>query len=157
GVVRSTEAYTYHFEAVNKTPELYQPETLARIRGGAEITARSYVRARRDLDQARRMFERAFDGVDALVTPTLAAPPPPTAEMNQDRDSSTRLGGVFIRNTAPFDVWGSPTITVPCGFTRAGMPVGLQIAGPNGSEALVLQLAHAYEQATDWHTRVPEI
>ena len=73
--------------------------------------------------------------------------------MNKNLESSTRLGAISIRNTAPFDVWGNPTISVPCGFTRQGLPIGLQISGPNGGEATVLQLARAYEQATDWHTR----
>jgi aspartyl-tRNA(Asn)/glutamyl-tRNA(Gln) amidotransferase subunit A len=155
--VRSAEAYAYHFEAANKTPELYQSETLAWIRSGSEITTRTYIQARRDLAQAKRVFERAFESVDVLVTPTIPAPPPTTAEMSKDRESSTRLGGIYIRNTAPFDVWGNPTITVPCGFTRKGMPLGLQITGPNGNEALVLQLARAYEKATEWHTRLPEV
>jgi len=155
--VRSAEAYAYHFEAANQTPELYQAETLARIRSGSEITTRTYIQARRDLAQARRVFERAFEAVDVLVTPTVPAPPPTTTEMNKDRESSTRFGGIYIRNTAPFDVWGNPTISVRCGFTRLGLPLGLQITGPNGNEALVLQLAQAYERATEWHTRVPEV
>ena len=103
------------------------------------------------------MFERVFESVDILVTPTVPAPPATTAEMNKDRESSIRLGGIYIRNTAPFDVWGNPTITVPGGFTRKGMPLGLQITGSNGNEALVCQLAQAYEKATEWHTRAPEV
>ncbi|MBV8609273.1 MAG: amidase, partial [Singulisphaera sp.] len=152
------EAYAYHFEWVNKSPELYQPETLQRIRSGADVTTRAYIQGRRDLAQARRVFERAFESVDVLVTPTIAAPPPTTADMNKDLESSTRLGAIYyFRNTAPFDVWGNPTISVPCGFTRKGLPIGLQISGPNGGEAAVLQLARAYEQATDWHTRAPSV
>ena len=59
-VVRAAEAYAYHFEWVNKSPELYQPETLQRIRSGADVTTRAYIQGRRDLAQARRVFERAF-------------------------------------------------------------------------------------------------
>jgi aspartyl-tRNA(Asn)/glutamyl-tRNA(Gln) amidotransferase subunit A len=155
--VRSPEAYAYHYETARKTPDLYQPETLARILGGSEITARAYIQARRDLERARRAFERTFDRVDVLVTPTIPAPPTTTAEMNKDRESSIRWGGVYIRNTAPFNVWGNPTITVPCGFSRSGLPLGLQITGRNGNEALVLQLAQAYEKATEWHTRLSAV
>jgi aspartyl-tRNA(Asn)/glutamyl-tRNA(Gln) amidotransferase subunit A len=50
-----------------------------------------------------------------------------------------------------------PTISVPCGFTKAGLPIGLQISGPNFAETRVLALAHAYEQATEWHTRAPQL
>jgi aspartyl-tRNA(Asn)/glutamyl-tRNA(Gln) amidotransferase subunit A len=155
--VRAAEAYSYHFESINKTPGLYQPETLVRIKSGVDVTARAYIQGQRDLAHARRAIESAFESVDVLVTPTISAPPPSTAEMNKDLESSTRLGGISIRNTSPFDVWGIPTLSVPCGFTRKGMPIGLQISGPNCGEAVVLQLAHAYEQATDWHTRAPEV
>jgi aspartyl-tRNA(Asn)/glutamyl-tRNA(Gln) amidotransferase subunit A len=144
-------------ELVNKTPDLYQPETLVRMRRGADVTARAYLQGRRDLAQSRRTIEGAFESVDVLVTPTITGPTPSTAEMSKDLESSTRLGGIYLHNTSPFNVWGIPTISVPCGFTRKAMPVGLQICGPNGGETVVLQLAHAYEQATDWHTRAPEV
>jgi aspartyl-tRNA(Asn)/glutamyl-tRNA(Gln) amidotransferase subunit A len=155
--VRAAEAYSYHFELVNKTPDLYQSETLARIRSGADVTARAYLQGRRDLAQARRAIERAFENVDVLVTPTITAPPPSTAEMSKDLESSARLNGINIHNTSPFNVWGIPTISVPCGFTHKTMPIGLQISGPNGGEAVVLQLAQTYERATDWHTHAPEV
>lgn len=82
--VRAAEAYSYHFELVSKTPDLYQPETLARIRSGAEVTTRAYIQGQRDLARERRAMERAFETVDILVTPTIIAPPPTTAEVNKD-------------------------------------------------------------------------
>jgi aspartyl-tRNA(Asn)/glutamyl-tRNA(Gln) amidotransferase subunit A len=63
----------------------------------------------------------------------------------------------LIRNTLPFNVFGIPAISVPCGFNRVGLPIGLQIIGPRLGEARVLALAHAYEQATDWHRREPPL
>jgi aspartyl-tRNA(Asn)/glutamyl-tRNA(Gln) amidotransferase subunit A len=63
----------------------------------------------------------------------------------------------MIRNTLPFNVFGLPTISVPCGFTRAGLPIGLQISAPRLGEARVLALAHAYQQATDWQQREPSL
>jgi Asp-tRNA(Asn)/Glu-tRNA(Gln) amidotransferase A subunit family amidase len=154
-VVRAAEAYAYHFERVKTTPDQYQPETLARILSGANVTTPAYIQARRDLASSRRIFERAFENVDVLVTPTLVMPAVRTAEMNKDLEASTRLSAVYIRNIGPFDAWGIPAISIPCGFTRNGLPIGLQIAGPNGGEQRVLQLAHAFEQATDWHKRSP--
>jgi len=62
-----------------------------------------------------------------------------------------------LRNTTPFDKNGLPTISIPCGFTTKGLPIGLQISGPLGGERVVLQLANAYEQATEWHKRRPQI
>jgi len=155
--VRAAEAYAYHFDLVSKAPNLYQPETLARIRTGAEVGTRAYIQGLHDLSNARRAIERAFENVDVFVTPTIIAPPPTTVEMNKDAESSARLNAVNIHNTSPFNVWGIPVISVPCGFTRSGMPIGLQISGPHGGEAVVLGLAHAYEQAAEWHKRRPEI
>jgi aspartyl-tRNA(Asn)/glutamyl-tRNA(Gln) amidotransferase subunit A len=63
----------------------------------------------------------------------------------------------MLHNTRPINLTGLPTVSVPCGFTRAGLPIGMQITGRAGDEATVLRLAHAYEQATDWHKREPAL
>jgi len=155
--VRAAEAYAYHSQWVEKTPELYQPETLLRVRGGAAVTARAYIQGRRDLADARRVIEQIFESVDVLVTPTTPVPPTTLAEISADVSASLRLGAPYVRNTSPFNVYGIPTISVPCGFTSAGLPIGLQISGPNDGEALVFQLAAAYERATEWHKRMPRM
>jgi aspartyl-tRNA(Asn)/glutamyl-tRNA(Gln) amidotransferase subunit A len=62
-----------------------------------------------------------------------------------------------VRNTAPFNLYGIPTISVPCGFSSLGLPIGLQISGPRLGEVSVLALAHAYEQVTEWHRRRPPL
>ncbi|TFG83485.1 MAG: amidase, partial [Chromatiales bacterium] len=59
------------------------------------------------------------------------------------------------RNTTPFNIYGLPTVSVNCGFSKSGLPIGLQISGPPQGDATVLALAHAYQRQTDWHTRVP--
>jgi aspartyl-tRNA(Asn)/glutamyl-tRNA(Gln) amidotransferase subunit A len=149
-VVRVAEAYAYHQEFIAKTPELYQPVTLKRIRAGADVTASAYIQAHRDLAQIRRTAGKSFESVDALVTPTLPIPPPAISDPRADDILPA------VRNTSPFDVYGLPVISVPCGFTSAGLPIGLQFIGPPGGESVVFQLAHAYEQATDWHKRRPQ-
>jgi aspartyl-tRNA(Asn)/glutamyl-tRNA(Gln) amidotransferase subunit A len=155
--VRAAEAWVYHAEYVTKTPELYQPETLFRIRLGADIKTGDYIQARRELAQTRREIGRAFENVDVLITPTTPVNPPTIVEMSVDVASSIEIGNRGIRNTSPFDVYGIPTISVPCGFTRTGLPIALQISGPLDGDAVVLQLAHAYEQATEWHKRRPSL
>jgi aspartyl-tRNA(Asn)/glutamyl-tRNA(Gln) amidotransferase subunit A len=153
--LQSAESYAVHAENVAKAPELYQAETLRRIRSGANISAGDYIHRRRELDEARRKIRDVFDEVDLLVTPTMPMPAPaiPDLKMNPDalRPAELRL----LRNTRPFNVWGLPAISVPCGFTQSGLPIGLQIAGAPWRENLVLQLAHAYEQSTAWHKRRP--
>jgi aspartyl-tRNA(Asn)/glutamyl-tRNA(Gln) amidotransferase subunit A len=67
------------------------------------------------------------------------------------------VDAVNFRNTVPFDTFGLPAISVPCGFTRSGLPIGLQICGPPFGDSSVLALAHAYEQATPWHNRRPSL
>ena len=150
-VVRAAEAYTYHQEFVAKTPELYQSVTLKRIRAGANVTAPAYIRGRLELARVRRAAGKLFESVDLMVTPTLPIPPP--AASNPHADDILPM----VRNTSPFDVNGLPAISSPCGFTKEGLPIGLQIIGPHGGESVVFQLAHAYEQATDWHKRRPAV
>jgi aspartyl-tRNA(Asn)/glutamyl-tRNA(Gln) amidotransferase subunit A len=154
--VVAAEAYAYHARYVTKTPELYQPSTRTRIEGGAKITAEDYIQGRRELDRLRSAVAEVFADVDLLVTPT--TPVPPSTIADAARSEIPPPGGVApsLRNTQPFDIFGLPTISVPCGFTSAGLPIGLQISGPHLGEPAVLALAHAYEQATAWHTRRPE-
>jgi aspartyl-tRNA(Asn)/glutamyl-tRNA(Gln) amidotransferase subunit A len=153
--VQAAESYAYHADHVARTPELYQPETLRRIRSGEKISAAEYIQRRRELDQERRRARDLFADVDLLVTPTMPIPAPAIADLKKDATALRPAELTLLRNTRPFNVWGLPAISVPCGFTRSGLPIGLQIAGPHWREDLVLRLAHAYEQATEWHKRRP--
>jgi Asp-tRNA(Asn)/Glu-tRNA(Gln) amidotransferase A subunit family amidase len=150
-VVRAAEAYAYHREFVTKAPELYQPLTLKRIRAGAEVTTPAYIQGRRDLAQVRRTAGKWLESVDVLVTPTLPIPPAAISDPRADDILPA------VRNTSPFDVNGWPAISLPCGFTSQGLPIGLQIIGPHGGESVIFQLAHAYEQATEWRKRRPQL
>jgi aspartyl-tRNA(Asn)/glutamyl-tRNA(Gln) amidotransferase subunit A len=151
------EIYAYHAGYMAKTPQLYQPETLERLRPTAEITAAAYIQGIRSIERLRRAVKTAFHSVDLLVTPTTFIPPASSAaaeklEMELIRE---RQLSPLVRNTGPFNVYGLPSISVPCGFTRDGLPVGLQITGPAWGEEQVLHLAYAYEQATGWNRHPP--
>jgi aspartyl-tRNA(Asn)/glutamyl-tRNA(Gln) amidotransferase subunit A len=152
-----TEAYAYHLDNIKKSPELYQPETLKRIRSAEDVATPAYIQARRQVDQYRRSIRKVFESVDLLVTPTTPVPPFTIAELLADMDNLRAKEVLSLRNTRPFNIFGLPAISVPCGFTRAGLPVGMQITGAPWAEANVLRLAHAYEQQTDWHTRRPKL
>jgi aspartyl-tRNA(Asn)/glutamyl-tRNA(Gln) amidotransferase subunit A len=151
--VQAAESYAYHAENVARTPALYQPETLRRIRSGDKISAAEYIQRRRELDQERRRARDIFAEVDLLVTPTMPIPAPAIADLKKDPAALRPAELKLLHNTRPFNVWGLPAVSVPCGFTKNGLPIGLQIAGPHWREDLVLRLAHAYEQATEWHGR----
>jgi aspartyl-tRNA(Asn)/glutamyl-tRNA(Gln) amidotransferase subunit A len=153
--VLSAEIYAYHAAYVRdaERKKLYQPLTLQRILDGAGITAAQYVEVRRQMAIARNTIADLFTRVDLLVTPTTMAMPDKVADALARAPAEIRL----IRNTVPFNALGIPTISAPCGFTRAGLPIGLQISGPRLAEARVFALAHAYEQATEWHLRQPPL
>jgi len=152
-VVQNAESYAIHAEDVSRTPELYQPETVRRIRIGANISAAEYMRRRQDLDRERRRAQDIFAKVDLLVTPTTRIPAPTIADLKKDPEALRPAEITLLRNTRPFNGWGLPAISLPCGFTKSGLPIGLQVAGPAWREDLVLRLAHAYERATQWHKR----
>jgi len=153
--VVAAEAWAYHAAYVAKTPELYQPSVLLRVESGKNITAEAYIAGRRELDRLRRAVREVFTAVDLLITPTTPISPATIAE-STEADVPPPGGVTFsLRNTQPFDIFGLPAISVPCGFTSSGLPIGLQISGPHWGEPAVLALAHAYEQATEWHTRRP--
>jgi aspartyl-tRNA(Asn)/glutamyl-tRNA(Gln) amidotransferase subunit A len=151
--VQAAESYAFHAANVAKSPDLYQAETVRRIRNGAAISAAEYIHRRRELEDARRNIGAAFADVDVIVTPTTPTAAPAIADLKADPDALRPAELKLLRNTRPFNVWGLPAISVPCGLTQTGLPIGMQIAGPHWREDLVLRLAHAYEQATAWHGR----
>ena len=150
------EAYAYHSEHVANHPELYLPETLAKLKLGSGIDLGTYAKARLNLDRHRREASKAFAGVDVLVTPTTPVPAPKNSDLPTAFDAIMANDAVLWHNTRPFNLSGVPTISIPCGFTKAGLPIGLQLSGPPWQETVVLRLAHAYEQATSWHSRRPK-
>ncbi len=153
--LQSAESYAYHEKWVKDSPELYQPETLRRIRTGESVDRADLERARDELERERWEIKKVFEDVDVLVTPTTPIAAPIIAELQQHPELLRPRELVLLRNTRPVNVWGLPAISVPCGFTKSGLPIGLQIIGPHWGEARVLRLAHAYEQATEWHKRKP--
>ncbi len=155
--LQAAEAYAFHAEAVGKTPALYQPETLRRIKTGANITRDEYLHRRTELEGARHSIRQVFETVDVIVTPTTPIAAPAIAELQENPELLRPRELLLLRNTRPFNVWGVPAISVPCGFTKSGLPIGLQIVGPPRREDFVLQLAYAYEQATQWHERSPQL
>ncbi len=148
------EAYAYHADLLEEHRGLYAGSTLARIEGGADMSAADYAEARYQLALVRKAVAAVFDDVDVLVTPTLVELP---VSIEAAMASPLEATAILIRNTAPFNGYGTPAITVPCGFSREGLPIGLQLCGRALGEVDVLALAHAYEQATDWHERTPPL
>lgn len=155
--LQSGEAYAYHAQFVARSPELYQPETLRRIRSGEGVSSEDILRCRAELQQTRRDVGSVFEEIDVLVTPTTPVPASRIADLRKDPDLLRPQEILLLRNTRPVNVWGLPAISLPCGFTNSVLPIGMQIVGAHWAEATVLQLAYEYEQATTWHKREPAI
>ena len=153
--LQSAESYAFHAEFVARSPELYHPETLRRIRTGQGVSPETLLEGRRELERAHGDIVSTFADLDVLVTPTTPVTAPTIAELKENPDLLRPKEILLLRNTRPINVWGLPAISLPCGFTEAGLPIGLQIVGPYWGEARVLQVAYAYEQATAWHKRQP--
>lgn len=130
-----------------------------------KASSATYTQARRHVDTVRRDIRKVFATIDVLITPTqrgvaqLISPAQPTAGGRAAGGAVPPPGGGGggLVNTAAFDIYGLPTITVPCGFSASGLPIGLQISGNHFAEPTILALAYAYERATEWHRRRPPL
>jgi hypothetical protein len=160
-IIWGPETYAYHAKWLVESPEKYQAATRVQMIRSNEIKPDVYAYARRQLDLVRREIKKVFTTVDLLITPTMKGPPatiaatinPPMPAPNAPRNGV--LGN--INSPGAFDVYGIPAITIPCGFTNSGLPIGLQISAAPFAEPAMLAMAHAYEQATEWHTRRPNL
>ena len=153
------EILEYHHKMLADTPELYQPGTLERLRACAAIPREEFAQAVSELATSRRRAEELFATVDVVVTPTVLVAAPTIADLDAMTSVDLRAFEVqkLLHNTAPFSLLFWPSVSVPCGFTSKGLPVGMQISSRPGADDLALRVARAYEQATDWHKRAPAI
>src|SRR5262249_40776861 len=107
------ESYAVHRRWMESSPERYQPETLRRLRTGAEVTASDYIEKSQQLQRFRRGSGAMFADIDLIVTPTVPTPAPTFAEFAASPDTLRPKELILMRNTRPFDIWGTPAITVP--------------------------------------------
>jgi aspartyl-tRNA(Asn)/glutamyl-tRNA(Gln) amidotransferase subunit A len=109
--------------------------------------------ARRKQVEVRRRCEQLFSRYDALLLPSTPIPALPF----DDIENSASQAPALTRFTAPFNLSGLPALSIPCGFTKDGLPIGLQIVTGPWQEVKALQAGHAFERATDWHKRKPDL
>jgi aspartyl-tRNA(Asn)/glutamyl-tRNA(Gln) amidotransferase subunit A len=151
------EAQEIHARGLAESPQDFGADVAA-ILCSQGPDAAGIMTAFRARDALTATMRQALESVDLLLTPTT---PVVAAPIGQDMVTygglEEHILAAMVRCTGPFNGTGLPAISLPCGFTAGGLPVGLQLAGRPFDEALVLRAAQAYEQATSWHTRVPEI
>jgi aspartyl-tRNA(Asn)/glutamyl-tRNA(Gln) amidotransferase subunit A len=145
------EMYEYHREMSRRAPEKYREGTRIRLYMGALVSAQDFLRAQRLRVRFKREIDALLATVDVLVFPGQAGPAQRFEEI-----SSLEVMAPGGRYTSPWNLLGLPAVSVPAGFTRAGLPVSIQIVGRMGDDATVLRVARAYERATDWHKKRPD-
>ncbi len=150
------ESYAYHQEYYARGSGRYMIPTRRALQNGENIKAADYIKSRWKMELLRRTIDDAFSDVDLVVLPTRRRTPR-TVNAAIKLEESTTPRNPELENTGQFNIYGIPAVSVPCGITPGGLPVGLMIAGPRFSESRVLALAHAFERATDWHKRKPAL
>ena len=157
------ETHCIHEEFMRVSSDLYQVETRLFLTKFKAPSVSQYIRARDRLIELRRSVESAFHDFDLAVFPTARVLPFTIDEAFASGQRAVAVEGIppqqwiTIANTYQFNMYGLPALTLPCGFSREGLPIGLTIAGPRLSEGKILALAAAYQDVTDWHLRIPPL
>ncbi len=158
GVIMAVEAAEYHRPYLQTRAHRYNPVLRARLESGERMLAVEYVRAQRTRQHMIQQLGEIFTTVDALILPAHPASAYPLDARTVLVDGHEEdLFAANTRFTRLFNLTGHPAIVVPCGFTMDGLPIALQIVGRPFEEVIMLRVARAYEQATDWHRRRPPI
>lgn len=156
--IASPEAYSYHEVYLKKHPDLYGRDVRGRLEAGRVLLSIDYVRAQRARTILKEECKKVFETADVIVTPTLPITAPRIEDLHKPWSNGPETAVASLpRFTRFFNVVGLPAISVPCGFTPDGLPIGLQIAGRAFDESNVLRVAHAYEQDAKWFERHPTV
>jgi aspartyl-tRNA(Asn)/glutamyl-tRNA(Gln) amidotransferase subunit A len=145
------ELYHYQKPFFDQSPELYHPWSQRHLNQMKKVDVVAYIETLKRVRECRRDIQSVFEWVDILLLPTMREPAPLISETI---DESHRRPP---SNTSAFNHFGTPALTMPCGFSKEGLPIGLQIVGAPFHETTVLQLAYAYQQSTEWHRKTPDL
>jgi aspartyl-tRNA(Asn)/glutamyl-tRNA(Gln) amidotransferase subunit A len=152
------EGAAAHEQWLRTRGDYYGADVRERAQQGLLVPATAYLKAQRLRAVLMRDLDRVVEQADFLVTPTTATLAPKHDAGPSEIGGPTGTLRVSLRRlTQPFNLTGSPAVTVPCGFSRDGLPIGLQLVGRPFDEARLLNLAHAYERSTPWKDRHPAL
>ena len=157
GLVIAAEAYHHNRRLVEQHFDELDPVVAQRMKHGRDIAAPDYIATTLAWAKLRGACENAMADFDALLVPTTPIPALPVQALADNLDVYTRHNMLYLRNTAVGNILGLCGVSVPCGFTRAGMPVGLMVYARAFQETTALRVGHAFQQATDWHQRAPDL
>ena len=151
-IMTQADGAAFHRERMKEHPDWFGADVRQRLETGAAFTSTEYSLARRTQTQVKRRCEILFDEYDALILPTT-----PISAPLLEGENAIERARQLTRFTAPFNLTGLPALSVPCGFTTEGLPIGLQIVSRAWNEAGVLRTGFAFQEATEWHKAKPEI
>jgi aspartyl-tRNA(Asn)/glutamyl-tRNA(Gln) amidotransferase subunit A len=157
GLVIAAEAYTVNRRLIDEHYDELDPIVASRMIQGRHVSAADYLRTTLDWKRLRQEAAAELADVEAVVCPTTPAPACTLAEADADMDAYMRKNLRYLRNTAIGNILDLCGLSVPCGFTGGGLPIGLMIYGRPFSEDTVLRVGHAYQQATGWHRQRPDL
>jgi aspartyl-tRNA(Asn)/glutamyl-tRNA(Gln) amidotransferase subunit A len=157
-LVLAAEAAAFHKRWLIERPQDYGPQVMMRLHNGLAIPAITYLEAMRWRGPALSAHMAAVDGVDAVIAPVSPIPAPTITEsdVGNGPDAEAVIQRI-TRFTRPVNYLGLPSLSIPSGFTRSGLPVGMQLIGRSFDEATLLQIGAAFQRATDYHARVPQL
>jgi aspartyl-tRNA(Asn)/glutamyl-tRNA(Gln) amidotransferase subunit A len=147
-LMTQADGAAFHRERLKEHPDWFGADVRQRLETGAAFTSSEYALARRTQAEVKRRCESLLNIYDVIILPTT-----PIAAPVLEGENAIERARQLTRFTSPFNLTGLPALTVPCGFTTGGLPIGLQIVSRAWNEAGVLRTGYAFQQATDWHTR----
>ncbi|HEY5679835.1 MAG TPA: amidase [Pseudomonadales bacterium] len=157
GLVIAAEAYAVNRRFMDDHYDELDPVVATRMIQGKGVAAADYIENLLQWQALRVEAMKQMAGVDALICPSTMIPATPLADCDCDLDRYVERNLAYLRNTSIGNVLNLCGLSVPCGFTAAGLPIGAMICGSPFAEATVLRIGHAYQRATDWHQRVPPL
>jgi len=149
--ITQADGAAVHRDRLKEHPEMFGDDIRRRLEDGAKTTSTEYILARRTQAEVRKRCELFFEAYDLLIVPTT-----PIAAPTIEGHDAVEQAGRLTRFTAPFNLTGLPALSIPCGFTGEGLPIGLQIVSRAWADAKALNAGYAFEQATEWHKRFPK-
>jgi aspartyl-tRNA(Asn)/glutamyl-tRNA(Gln) amidotransferase subunit A len=151
------EASAYHQEMLRDKADLYTEDVRLFLEVGELVLATDYIKALRARTLIQQRWRDMFADIDVLIAPTLTTPALPVddPQVTWPDGSTESATDSYVRFSAPANVTGLPALSVPCGFTGTGLPVGMQIIGKPFAEPLLLGVGQAYESATNWAKLAP--
>ena len=151
-LMTQADGAAFHRDRMKEHPDWFGADVRLRLETGAAFTSSEYILARHTQSEIRRKCELLFDEYDALLLPTTPIPAPIL-----EGENALERARQLTRFTAPFNLTGMPALSIPCGFTKDSLPIGLQIVSRAWNEAGVLRTGYAFQESTEWHMQSPEI